>query len=335
MNVAIIGGGSFGTAVANFVARNGHRTLLWMRDPDQLREALQTRENRKYLPGHRLEDAIEPTGDFQFAVGSSPLIFVTVPSSSVRSVCVDMKPFVRRDAMFVSATKGIEADGFKLMSQILSEVLDTDRVGALSGPNLAVEIAQGQYTGTVIASHDAELRQEVQDKLASDTLRVYGNDDVYGVELAGALKNIYAIICGMADALGVGSNTQAMLITRALAEMSRFAVSMGANPLTFLGLAGVGDLMVTCTSPLSRNYRLGGKLGSGLTLDESVEALGALAEGVNTLRVVCAEADRRGVYMPLAQGLSKVAFEGADLGSTISGLMTNEQGDDVEFALPA
>ncbi len=332
--VAIVGGGAFGTAVANIVARNGHKTMLWMRDADQVEQACKTRENTKYLPGHRLEDAIFPTADLAEAVTDAPLVFMTVPSSSFRSVCETIKPLVRSDVMLVSATKGIEADGFRLMSQILSQVLKTDRVGALSGPNLAVEIAQGQYTGTVIASHDAQLRRVVQEGLASETLRVYGNDDVYGVELAGALKNIYAIICGLAAAMGVGQNTSAMLITRALAEMSRFAVSMGANPFTFLGLAGVGDLMVTCSSELSRNYRLGARLGRGMSLDEAVADLGKLAEGVNTLSVVCAEAQRRDVYMPLANGLHKVVFEGAELGSTIATLMSNAQGDDVEFALP-
>ena len=179
-----------------------------------------------------------------------------------------------------------------------------------------------------------ELRGAVQRVLASPTLRVYSSEDVYGVELGGALKNVYAIICGMAAALQVGQNTVAMLITRSLAEMSRFAVSLGANPFTFLGLAGVGDLMVTCTSPLSRNYQLGLRVGQGNTLDEAMDQLGRLAEGVNTLRVIRDKSTALGVYMPLVDGLYRVLYEGQDIASIVHHLMTSEQMVDVEFAPP-
>jgi glycerol-3-phosphate dehydrogenase (NAD(P)+) len=231
----------------------------------------------------------------------------------------------------VSATKGIEADGFRLMSQILDELVPTERIGVLSGPNLAEEIADGQYSGTVIASRDPSVCESVQQILRSDTFRVYANSDVYGVELGGALKNIYAIVCGIAAGLGVGLNTLSMLITRSLAEMSRLAVSLGANPFTFLGLAGVGDLMVTCLSPLSRNYQLGFRLGKGMTLHEALADLNKLAEGVNTLRVVSARAHEQGVYMPLCTGLARVLFEGEKLGVVVSELMTGGQPLDVEF----
>ena len=335
MEVAILGGGNFGTAVANIVASNGTRTHLWMRNPEQVADVVAHRENRRYLPGHRLHDNLVATSDLCAAVQRSTLVVVCVPSASFRDVCVQLKPHVRDDGMFVSATKGIEADGFRLMSQVLAEVTGARHIGALSGPNLAEEMAAGQYTGTVIASQHELVRDAVQEVMSSETFRVYGNDDLYGVELGGALKNIYAIVCGMAAGIGVGQNTQGMLITRALAEMSRLAVSMGANPFTFLGLAGVGDLMVTCSSPLSRNYRLGYRIGQGMTLDEALDDLGKLAEGVNTLRVVRARCAEEGVYMPLAEGLYRILFEARPLAEVIRELMTGSRGVDVEFASPA
>ena len=332
MGVAIIGGGNFGTAIGNIIAGNGHRTYLWMRDAAQAAEVAEQRENRRYLPGHRLHDNVVPTTELDQAVTESDVLFMTVPSASFRAVSADVGRCAPPGLGVVSATKGIEAAGFKRMSQILEEEVPRARVGVLSGPNLAEEIAQGQYTGAVIASADERLRIQVQELLHSETFRVYGSQDTYGVELAGALKNIYAIICGMAGALEVGQNTVGMLITRSLAEMSRFAASMGAEPFTFLGLAGVGDLMVTCTSPLSRNYRLGFRLGQGMTLDEALDDLGKLAEGVNTLKVVHAKARELDVYMPLVTGLHEIVFEGGEIGEVVSRLMGSSQTVDVEFA---
>lgn len=333
MDAAIVGAGNFGTAVANIVARNGHGADLWMRDEGQLRDILLHRENRRYLKGHRLPDNVRPTTDLAVAA-SADLVFVTVPSASFREVTGELAGVVRPGTAVVSATKGIEEEGFRLMSQILEELVPEARVGVISGPNLAEEIADGHYTGTVVASRHRSLRQCVQDVLAQGAFRVYTSEDVYGVELGGALKNIYAIICGVASALHVGQNTLAMLVTRSLAEMSRFAVSLGANPYTFLGLAGVGDLFVTCTSPLSRNFRLGTRLGAGASLAEAMDDLGKLAEGVNTVRVVLGKSRELGVYMPLADGLYRLLYENAELGAVVRELMTSEQRVDVEFAPP-
>lgn len=335
MNIAILGGGNFGTAIANIIARNGHVTHLWMRDPTQVADCLQTGENRRYLPGHPLEALVQPTADLAAALRDSELVFVTVPSRSFRAVSERIASAAPASAMVVSATKGIEADSFRLMSQVLEDYLPTGRIGVLSGPNLAEEIADGQFTGTVIASRSAELTARVQQVLRSKTFRVYANDDVYGVELGGALKNIYAIACGLAGGLGVGQNTLGMLITRSLAEMSRLAVSLGANPFTFLGLAGVGDLLVTCSSPLSRNYQLGVRLARGLPLEAAIADLGKLAEGVNTLEVVHQRSQSLGVYMPLASGLYRLMFEQAHLQDVIVELMTGGQAVDVEFARPS
>ena len=214
MEVAILGGGNFGTAIANIVARNGHTTYLWMRDEQQVADCLTHRENRRYLPGYALNPLIIPTADLAQALGQSEVTVVSVPSESFREVSRQLAEFTQPQSVLVSATKGIEAAGFTLMSQILVEETGSSRVGVLSGPNLAEEIADEQYTGTVIASRDPAVCETMLEVLKSDTFRVYVNDDVYGVELGGALKNIYAIICGMAAGLQVGQNTLGMLITR-------------------------------------------------------------------------------------------------------------------------
>jgi glycerol-3-phosphate dehydrogenase (NAD(P)+) len=335
MNVAIIGGGNFGTAIANIIARNGHTTHLWMRDSEQVAQTLQARENLRYLPGHPLEANVHPTADLGHATQSSSLIFVAVPSAGFASVCQEMAPYISPDDLLISATKGIEPEGFRLMSQLLGDLTPSQHVGAISGPNLAEEIAEQQYAGTVIATHHQQDAVLVQEVMRNDTLRVYASADVYGVELGGALKNIYAIVCGLAAGLEVGQNTIGLLVTRALAEMSRFAVSMGGNPFTFLGLAGVGDLLVTCTSPLSRNHQLGACIARGMTLDEASESLGKLAEGVNTLQLVYAKSRELDVYMPLVDGLYQILFEQKDVADVISTLMGNTEGADVEFVDPS
>ncbi|MNE45792.1 Glycerol-3-phosphate dehydrogenase [NAD(P)+] [compost metagenome] len=217
------------------------------------------------------------------------------------------------------------------MSQILEEIAPEARIGVLSGPNLAREIAEHALTATVVASEDEELCQRVQQALHGRTFRVYASRDRFGVELGGALKNVYAIMSGMAAALGMGENTKSMLITRALAEMTRFAVKLGANPMTFLGLAGVGDLIVTCSSPKSRNYQVGYALGEGLSLEDAVARMGETAEGVNTLRVLKAKADELQVYMPLVAGLYAILFGGRTLEQVIQALMSGEPKTDVDF----
>lgn len=332
LKVAVLGGGSFGTAIANIIACNQHPVSLWMRSPEQAAECQAARENSRYLPGYRLHDSLVITADLEAAVSVSDLIFVSIPSHSFRAVTRQMRPYLKPDAIIISTAKGIEPEGFTLMSQILEQELPSHRIGVLSGPNFAKEIVQQQQTGSVIASEHQSVISCVQSTLSSATFRVYANSDRYGVELGGALKNIYAIICGMAAALGAGNNTQAMLLTRSLAEMGRFASLMGANPMTFLGLAGVGDLILTCTSDLSRNYRVGYALGQGKPLDEVVSGLGQVAEGVNTLRQVKQKADELGVYMPLVSGLHGILFEQKKIADVARGLMLGEQNYDVEYA---
>ena len=330
MRAAIVGAGNFGTAIANIIAGNGVPVRLWVRDAAQLADLRTHGENRRYLPGHPLAPLVEPTGDLPHAAGDCDVVFVTVPSASFGAVATGLRAVLTPDAAVISGTKGI-AEGFELMSQLLERTLPDARIGVISGPNLAEEMAEGRYTGTVVASRHAALRTAAQDLLTSATLRVYTSTDVYGVELGGALKNIYAIVCGVATSLGVGQNALAMLVTRSLAEMGRFAAALGANPLTFLGLAGVGDLFATCTSPLSRNFQLGAKLAGGASLAAAMADLGKLAEGVNTVRLVRAKSAALGVYMPLADALHRLLFGGEDLRRIIADLMTSEQRMDVDF----
>ena len=313
--VAVLGGGSFGTALANLIAANGYPVLLWMRDPAQAATIRETGRNPRYLKDVQLRPGIEATSELEPVLEQCSLVFVALPSMALRAVLAPCQALLA-GKMLVSTTKGIEADTFMLMSQILEEVAPDARIGVLSGPNLAREIADHALTATVIASEHEALCRQVQQVLG------------------GALKNVYAIIAGMAAAMGMGENTKSMLITRALAEMTRFAVKMGANPMTFLGLSGVGDLIVTCTSPKSRNYQVGFALGQGVALEQAVEQLGEVAEGVNTLRVLKQKAADMGVYMPLVAGLHAILFDGYPLDRIIGGLMSGEPKTDIDFISP-
>ncbi|WP_027859120.1 NAD(P)H-dependent glycerol-3-phosphate dehydrogenase [Marinobacterium jannaschii] len=332
--VAVLGGGSFGTVIANIVANKGISVSLWMRSEERVAEIKATGENRRYLPGYSLAESLEPTTDMAAALEGAELVFVSIPSQSFRQVVHQAAAFLRPEQMVVSTTKGIEAGTFSLMSEILLDELPRTPIGVLSGPNLAKEVANRCLTATVVASESDELRQAVQRTLHNEYFRIYASSDMYGVELGGTLKNIYAIAAGLSTAMGMGENTKSMLMTRSLAEMSRFAVCMGANPMTFIGLAGVGDLIVTCMSPLSRNYRVGYALGEGKTLDQAVESLGQVAEGVSTLKHVKAKAEEMNVYMPLVWGLYEVVFNQAPVAEVVKTLMLNEQSTDVEFVLP-
>lgn len=333
-NIAVLGGGSFGTAVAQVLADNGHRVRLWMRSEEQAAAIRETGRNDRYLPGQSLSELIEPVTALKSTIEKADAVFIALPSKAFRPVIQSATGWFREGQIVVSTTKGIERDGFRLMSEILQEELPRARIGVLSGPNLAGEIIQRQLSATVIASKDPEVRKVTQALLGCNYFRVYANVDMYGVELGGALKNIYAIIAGLAAALEVGENAKAMIISRGLAEMSRFAVSLGANPMTFLGLAGVGDLIVTCTSSKSRNFRVGYAVGKGQKLDAAVADLGQVAEGIHTLQLVKDKAEEMEIYMPLVRGLHEILYSKATIQDVIKGLMTAAQNSDVEFVLP-
>jgi glycerol-3-phosphate dehydrogenase (NAD(P)+) len=331
--VTVIGGGSFGTVLANIVAHNGFPVRLWLRDQELAQEMRQTRVNSRYVPGLYLHEELEIVTDFSECISEAGTIIFSVPSKAFRGVLEQAKSYINPQQYLVTTAKGIEPEKFLLMSQVLEVFFPDNPIGVISGPNLAKEVAAKQLTGTVIASDNEALRQQVQDILQCHFFRVYASNDRYGTELGGALKNIYAIAAGLSAAMGMGENTRSMLLTRSLAEMSRLAVHMGANPMTFLGLAGVGDLIVTCMSPLSRNYRVGYALGQGKGLEEAVAELGEVAEGVNTLALVKKKADELQVHMPLVDGLYALVYQGADVSSVAQSLMNRDQNSDVEFVL--
>ena len=333
LKIAVLGGGSFGTAMANLSSKNGCEVTLWVRDKRSVKSMQKTHINKKYLPDHKLDERLQFTHDLQAAVKGKDLIFVAVPSSAFRETLQKIAPFISAQAI-VSLTKGMEKDTFALMSDVIADELPNVAFGVMSGPNLAKEIMNNMPSATVIASQSAALRLAVQTALHSAFFRVFASDDLIGVELGGALKNIYAIAMGMAAAYDIGENTKAMILTRALAEMSRFGVQAGANPLTFLGLSGVGDLYATCSSTLSRNYQIGNMLGRGMSLDQAIKKLGQTAEGINTIQQVNEKAMKAGIYMPITHALHDIIYEDkAPLGVALN-LMEAGFRSDVEFVMP-
>lgn len=329
--VAVLGGGSFGTVIANLIALNGHRVCLWLRNESRVEAIERDRENSEYLPGYRLDDKLRATTSLDNAIGDIDILLLAVPSASFREVARSLTGSLSPDTLLVSLTKGIEAPGFHLMSEILAQELPDNPRAVLSGPNLAGEIAAGHITGSVVASPSEAINRTLHDLLHGERFLVYSSLDMYGVELGGALKNVYAILAGLGSALEFGENTIGMLLTRSLTEMSRFAVDRGANPMTFLGLAGVGDLFVTCSSPLSRNYRIGQAIGRGQPLAEILAGMDQVAEGINTLELLKSEADRRGVHMPLVNGLYGILHHSRPVSDVFNDMMTREQAQDVEF----
>ncbi len=325
--VAVIGAGAWGTALAIHVARAGYAPRLWVYEPELLGILGRTRENSWYLPGVRVPDAVRPVASLVEAVAGADVVLVAVPSHVVRRVATDLARHLEPTARVVSATKGIEEQRFARVSEILAEVLPApqrERVAVLSGPTFALEVAQGQPTAAVLAAADAGLARALQRALATPGFRLYTQTDVTGVELGGALKNVMAIAAGICDGLELGANARAALLTRGLAEMTRLGVALGARPRTFAGLAGVGDLILTCTGQLSRNRKLGLALAEGATLTEWQAGTRAVAEGVLTTRAAVALARKVGVATPIATEVGAVLFEGKPPREALTSLLNRE-----------
>ena len=329
-NISVLGGGSWGTVLAYLASLNGNQVNLWMRDNDLAETINNTRINKRYLPNLDLRKNITATSQIE-DIKESDLIIFCVPSDAFRDVSLLASSFINENTFLVTATKGVEKDEFSLMSKILEEYYSKNLIGILSGPNLAEEIANHHLSGTVIASKHKILRDEVIQNLSTDFFRIYENDDPYGVEMGGALKNIYAIACGIADGLNSGENTIGMIMTRGLGEMSRLATDLGANPQTFLGLAGVGDLITTCASPLSRNHQFGKYIGEGLSVEEAKKKIGQTIEGLKTLKVVKNISDKHGVEMPIVDSLYKIIYKGTYLDGSIQNVLGQDMIKDVEF----
>jgi glycerol-3-phosphate dehydrogenase (NAD(P)+) len=309
VNVAVVGAGSWGTALAAHLARSTHAVRLWARDAGQAREIADRHVNSRYLPGIALP-ALFATSDLVEALKDAEIAIVAVPSEFCREVFRALRPRLGAGTTLVSATKGLELGTLRRMSEVAAEEAPGRPVAVLSGPSFALEVAQGQPTTVVVASGTLAVAEAVQRAVSTRSFRAYSSDDVIGVELGGALKNVIAIAAGIVDGLGYGHNTVAALITRGLAEMSRLAVALGARPDTLSGLAGLGDLVLTCTGALSRNRRLGHALGAGHSVGEALAELHMVAEGVRTTQAACALAERAGVEMPIAQQMRAVLYEG-------------------------
>jgi len=312
-HIAVIGAGAWGTALARLLAEHGQRVLLWTWLPDHAEAMRGDRENREFFRGFPLSDAIVPTSDMPEALGDASLVLLVVPTHAYRETLEKMKPWLAPNVPLVSAGKGIENKTLMLMSEVVIDVLGPQAEQSstfLSGPSFAKEVAQGIPTNVVVASSNDELCQAVQHRLATDRFRVYASDDPVGVEVGGALKNVIAIAAGACDGLGFGHNTRAALITRGLAELTRLAVAKGGNVLTLAGLAGMGDLVLTCTGELSRNRTVGFELGRGKALDEVLSSLGHVAEGVGTAKSAYHLARELDVELPICFEVYRVLYEG-------------------------
>jgi glycerol-3-phosphate dehydrogenase (NAD(P)+) len=322
--VAVIGAGSWGTTVATLTSAE---TAIWARRPELAERMRQQRVNPEYLPGVELPANIRPTSAMDEAVAGADLVVMAVPSHGFRDVFRELKPTLSADLVIVSLTKGIEQETLATMTQIVAEEFpghDTGRTGVLTGPNLAAEVSAHHPAAAVVAMQDQEMAASVQRTFMGPTFRVYTNDDVIGCELGGALKNVMAIAAGMSDGLGFGDNTRATLITRALAELTRLGVALGGRPATFAGLAGMGDLIATCSSNRSRNHMVGQALARGQTLDEVVGEMRMVAEGIKTTRSVLDLAARSGIEMPIAEHVGKVLYEGMHPRDAVLSLMSRE-----------
>jgi len=324
--VAVIGAGSWGTAVAAIAAGNAD-TVLWARRPELADAMRDRRENPDYLAGLPLPDGLEFTADLEVACADADVVVLGVPSHGLRGVLTEAAPFIGGAVPVVSLAKGVEQGTLRRMTEVVDEVLTTHstaQVGVLTGPNLAREIAAGQPAASVVAMRDPDVATQLQSLFMAATFRVYTNRDVVGCESAGALKNVMAIAAGIADGLGYGDNTKAALLTRGLAELTRLGIALGGEPLTFSGLAGMGDLVATCTSTQSRNRTVGVQLGKGRALDDIVAEMKMVAEGVKSTAAVLELARRNELEMPIAEQVGAVLYEGKRADELVPALMLRQ-----------
>jgi glycerol-3-phosphate dehydrogenase (NAD(P)+) len=323
-HVAVLGAGSWGTTLANLLAVKGEDVRIWAYEPEVVEAINLTHENPVFLPGVRLTPGLRAFRDSRETVEAASVIVSAPPSHAVRAVIGGVRDAVAPGTLVVSATKGIEAESLALMSEVIGECLPHARFAVLSGPSFALEVCQGQPTTVVAAAGDPDTARDAQQAFATSRFRVYSNQDVIGVELGGALKNVIAIAAGILEGLGLGHNPRAGLITRGLAEITRLGVAMGADPLTFAGLAGMGDLVLTTTGNLSRNRALGVALAQGQTFEEYRAAHRSVAEGANTSLAGAALGRRMGVELPITEKVCEVLFSGKAPRDAVAELMGRE-----------
>ncbi len=324
MRAAVIGGGAWGTALADLLASNGHDTMVWTFETDVATSINSRHENQRFLHGFKLEPSLRATNELRAAVDGAAFVVYATPSHHLRRIAAEGATFVDRDAVLSVATKGIERGTLALMTSVVGDEVPGRSVVGLSGPSFASEVAARQPTAIVAASVHRDAARIAQDALSSRTFRVYTNDDVVGVELGGALKNVMAVATGIVEGVGLGNNSRAALITRGLHEMTRLGVALGARAITFAGLAGIGDLVLTCTGLLSRNHALGLEIGRGATLEQALAGKETVAEGVASTASGLALAERCGVDMPIVQMVHRILFDGHTARQAVPELMTRE-----------
>lgn len=327
--IAVLGAGNWGTTLADLIAANGHAVNLWTRQDAQRDEINAQHTNAAAVPGLSLSRNVSATSDLQEAVHDAEIVLLVVPSSAFREVASALGEVLAPDQVVLHATKGLERETNARMTEILLQETCAKQIGVICGPNLAPEVARGKPAGTVVASRFPHVIQLARKALSCPRMMVFASEDVLGVELAGALKNVVAIAAGAATEMDVGANATSLLVTRGLAEYTRLAVMMGASPLTFAGLAGIGDLMVTCSSPISRNYRVGAALARGERLPDILEQLGMVAEGVYAAVAARALTRAHHVEAPLLDRVYRVLYEGLGCEEGLHELMTLPAGRDV------
>lgn len=325
-NIALLGAGSWGTALAILAARNGCQVLLWGHNPAHVAALTRDRENKQFLSGLVFPDNLQITGDLAKIAAFSDLLLVCVPSHGFKDILVKLKPYLSRDVKIAWATKGFNPDDGCLLHEVVADVFDTDTPAAiLSGPTFAREVAANLPTAITIAANQPEFSNQLSDMLHGGRFRTYTSSDVIGVEVGGAVKNVLAIAAGIADGLGFGANTRAALITRGLTEIIRLGVQLGGKPDTFMGLAGLGDLLLTCTDNQSRNRRFGLALGLGKDRAEATAEIGQEIEGVFAARETYLLAQKHGIEMPITEQTYKVLYEGLDPLTGVQNLLGREQ----------
>ncbi len=326
MRFAVMGGGSWGTTLANLLAKKGHATRLWVREQELLAEIVSKRENTWYMPGFKLHESLEASTDEAAVIEDAEVLLFAIPSQFFRASLVSLRDRLPKKPIVLCANKGIELNTLSTMSQVVDDTLASlkPRFAMLSGPSFAVEVSRELPTAVTLGCADKKLGNMLQEALATDYFRVYTNPDYRGVELGGAIKNIIAIAAGISDGLGFGSNARAALITRGLAEMSRLGAAMGAKPATFMGLSGMGDLVLTCTGELSRNRQVGLRLGKGQKLLDILSQMKMVAEGVKTTEAVHDLGKKLKVDLPITEQVYQVLYQGKDAEAAVRELMGRE-----------
>jgi len=325
MNITVLGFGSWGGTVAQSLCNKGHKVIGWHKFPEEVKEIQKTLQHN-LIPQLQISKELELTTDLETSIKDAEIVVVATPSHIVREIIGECAKYIEKDAIIVNLAKGVENDSLQTMSQVIAEAgkIDTDRIVTLYGPSHAEEVALGMPTTLVSACVKSKTAKMVQHEFSSERLRIYTNKDILGVELAGSLKNVIAIAAGICDGIGYGDNTKAALITRGLTEMTRLGVEMGAKPETFFGLSGIGDLMATCLSKHSRNRYVGEELGKGRKLEEILDDMKMVAEGVKTAKSVVQLRDKYKVPMPIASAMENVLFHDADPKDKVKELMTRD-----------